>query len=349
MQVLLFSLASSLASRPPPRYVIDLDSDPVLRWQPIVVHYPEFIDLVTAFYRDLVPPALLPLVEKIAADIDQYIEAPYSGEMIGIAKAFNVSLGKIVMANLVYDVSAHGNGEKTFGFCTSIVSQDSQNRIWHSRNLDYSFTDLLENITIAVDFQQNGTTVYSMITYAGYIGALSGQRPQVFTVTVDERDQGSILYNLIVAILDRKAKPVSFLVRDAIAYDDTFEAAVDRLANTSTAAPVYFILGGVNPGEGVVITKGRLAADDIWRLEPASGRWYLVETNYDHWTTPPPTDNRRDPAIKAMNKMGWTNISKSALYTVMTTHPVLNSHTTYTVIMSAGQPDIMQTWVWGQD
>jgi len=29
-------------------------------------------------------------------------------------------------------------------------------QIWHSRNLDYDFTDILRNITIAVDFQSGG-------------------------------------------------------------------------------------------------------------------------------------------------------------------------------------------------
>lgn len=39
-----------------------------------------------------------------------------------------------------------------FRFCTSIVSQDANGQIWHSRNLDYSFVDMLRNITIRVDF-----------------------------------------------------------------------------------------------------------------------------------------------------------------------------------------------------
>ena len=30
-------------------------------------------------------------------------------------------------------------------------------------------------------------TVYSVVTYAGYVGVLSGQKPQGFTITVDER------------------------------------------------------------------------------------------------------------------------------------------------------------------
>ena len=41
-------------------------------------------------------------------------------------------------------------------YCTSIVSQDSKGQIWHSRNLDYGFTDMLKNITVAVDFQTGG-------------------------------------------------------------------------------------------------------------------------------------------------------------------------------------------------
>ena len=30
-------------------------------------------------------------------------------------------------------------------------------------------------------------------------------------------------------------------------------------------------------------------------LDVSSGRWYLVETNYDHWKQPLVIDNRRDP------------------------------------------------------
>ena len=58
----------------------------------------------------------------------------------------------------------------------------------------------------------------------------------------------------------------------ALANSANFTAAIDLLAYTPTAAPVYIILGGVNPGEGAVITKGRLEPDDIWMLDPANGR-----------------------------------------------------------------------------
>jgi len=54
--------------------------------------------------------------------------------------------------------------------------------------------------------------------------------------------------------------------------NDTFEGAVQRLAYTPTAADAYFILAGVNKDEGAVVTKGRLAADDIWRLDTKNKR-----------------------------------------------------------------------------
>ena len=48
------------------------------------------------------------------------------------------------------------NAPLYYRFCTSIVSQDSNGQIWHSRNLDYPFTGMLQNITIAVDLQKGG-------------------------------------------------------------------------------------------------------------------------------------------------------------------------------------------------
>lgn len=34
------------------------------------------------------------------------------------------------------------------------------------------------------------------------------------------------------------------------------------------------------------------------------GRWYVVETNYDHWKEPLFLDDRRTPAIKCLNQTG---------------------------------------------
>ncbi|XP_045196945.2 N-acylethanolamine-hydrolyzing acid amidase-like [Mercenaria mercenaria] len=340
MLLLMISLSTTSGSpagtKKPKKYVVNLDIAPEKRWNQVAMDHAEVIKDVHTIVTSVIPDVLFPYIERIAAYIDYYLQNPYAGEMRGFATALNISVGDVVMMNLVYDVSA---------FCTSIISQDASGQIWHSRNFDYNFTDILRNITIAVDFQSGGETEYSIITFAGYVGAPTGQRPNVFTVTVDERDKGSIIWNLVIGILDKQVSPVSFLVRDALAYDRNFSAAMDRLSYTTTAANAYFIMGGAKQGEGAVITKGRFAPDDVWKLDPASGRWFLVETNYDHWTTPPPRDNRRDRAIKAMTTLGQKNISVRNLFDVMSTPKVLNSRTAYTVVMSAVKPSLMQTWI----
>ena len=71
----------------------------------------------------------------------------------------------------------------------------------------------------------------------------------------------------------------------------------------------------------------------------------MLETNYDHWDPPPSDDNRRDPAMRAMNETGAANVGVSGLFDVLSTAPVLNDGTTYTVVMSAAYPELYTTWI----
>lgn len=330
--------ATNTRTRGPKKYVINLGLPPEQRWTRVVEDYAKAIKDVIWDFRALVPEGsiVFPLIEKIASDIEKYIPAPFAKEMKGIAKLLNVNIGDIVLSNLMYDVTA---------FCTSIVSEDNKGRVWHSRNLDFPFMNMLKKITVEVDFQRNGKTLYNAVTFAGYVGILTGQRPYEFTVSVDRRAEGDALLNLLVGLFDHSVVPVSFLVRDAMANSTNYTAAVDQLGYTPTAAPVYFIIAGVRPGDAAVITKDRLKPHDIWTIDPEKGRWFEVETNYDHWKPPPHKDNRRDPAIRAMKAVGRSNISVKKLFNVMSTHPVLNHHTIYTVVMSAANPKTFQTWI----
>ena len=58
------------------------------------------------FCREYIPKELIPLIEAIGNDIERYIDAPYAGEMMGIAKAVNATVGDVVLANILYDVTA---------------------------------------------------------------------------------------------------------------------------------------------------------------------------------------------------------------------------------------------------
>jgi acid ceramidase len=64
-----------------------------------------------------------------------------------------------------------------------------------------------------------------------------------------------------------------------------------------------------------------------------AGSYYVLQTNYDHWTQPPWFDDRVDPGMQCMNETGQANINFKTLYNVLDTKPVRNQLTTYTVLM----------------
>lgn len=51
-----------------------------------------------------------------------------------------------------------------------------------------------------------------------------------------------------------------------------------------------------------------------FRIDVKLGRWYVLETNYDHWKEPLFLDDRRTPAMKCMNQTTQT-VSVSELST----------------------------------
>ncbi|XP_077987045.1 N-acylethanolamine-hydrolyzing acid amidase-like [Glandiceps talaboti] len=332
----------ALADKPiqAPRFVLNLDLAPEDRWSDIGMHWGK-----EALQRDIkkiittyIPNALVPALDLIAGSIESYLPSPYKEEIEGMAKFADVKLGELVGLNILYDISA---------FCTSIVAQDSNGYIWHGRNLDYQFVDVLRNITLIYDAQKNGETIYTATTFLGYVGVLTGMRPHGFTISVDQRDTGSLIENLVEvvnALLRDKSYFVSFLVRDTLMYQKYFHDAVESLAYTQIVAPVYYIVGGVGPGEGAVITRNRITAEDVWFIDTDQNRWFLVETNYDHWNPPPAHDDRRTPAVKELNAIGQDKVNDKEIFGVLSKPPNLRTSTAYTASMSASHPSIYNSW-----
>ncbi|XP_078250605.1 LOW QUALITY PROTEIN: N-acylethanolamine-hydrolyzing acid amidase [Pogona vitticeps] len=316
---------------------VSLERPPERRWEPVLRHFD------AAFLREacgriideVIPKWVHAIIRPIAKELESFAPQPFAGEIRGICDALGLDVGDGVLLNLAYESTA---------FCTSILAQDKNGHIYHGRNMDYAFGDILRQITIEVNFVKNGQVKYRGTTFFGYVGLWTGQSPYKFTISGDERDQGNWWENAVAAFL-RHSSPVSWLTRTVLSEAEDFEAAVHMLSKTPIIADVYYIVGGVTPKEGVVITRKRSGPVDIWPLDPSSGGWYRVETNYDHWTTPPPFDDRRTPAIKALNATGQENINLKSLYKVLSVQPVLNKDTIYTTVMSAAAPDQYMTRV----
>ena len=84
-----------------PVYTVNLDLPPEERWVDIITEKQATVrDLIDSVFKILPKVALQELV-KIGDDLVNSLPEPYAGELRGVAKAANVSLGEGMMANLI--------------------------------------------------------------------------------------------------------------------------------------------------------------------------------------------------------------------------------------------------------
>ena len=130
-----------------PTFTINLDLEPEQRWVNVTKKYAHYSLEIVAGLRKLIPKFAFPLAEKLAVSIAKHFPEPYPAEMKGISKALNISLADTILLNILYDLTA---------FCTSIVAQDKEGNIFHGRNLDYDFSEVLRNTSFISNFQSKG-------------------------------------------------------------------------------------------------------------------------------------------------------------------------------------------------
>lgn len=329
-------------------YTVDLDSPPKERWTALITaKKTELVVMIEAIKElaDAFVPSgrLIELVDITLPIMVDTLPSPFSEEIKGIATASGIPLGEVVLFNIFYEV---------FTVCTSVVAEDDKGNLLHGRNLDFGLfmgwdvknkswiiSEKLKPLVVNLDFKRNNQTVFKSTNFAGYVGMLTGIKPHVFTLTMNERfslDGGYI--GILEWILgQRDGMWMSFLTRSVLENAESYEEAKGRLAQTKLLAPAYFILGGNQTGQGCIITRSRQLSLDVLEIDMNLGRWYVLETNYDHWKEPLFLDDRRTPGMKCMNQTTQAKISLQTMYDVLSTKPVLNKLTTYTTLMQVSK------------
>jgi len=347
--------------------VVDLDMDPQDRWtaivQPLTAQIKNLISVVTQF----VPPEFL---QKVLTHCDnnspqEFLDrfpAPYGDEISGIATATGIPVCEIILYNIFYEVT---------GLCTSIVVQNTDGHIYHGRNLDFGvspawdkknntwlMTEALRPLLVNINFQSQEKTAFMTTQYAGYVGVLTAVRPGAFSLTVDSRFNADLDEYLVKWLFNKQdtANWLAFSTRTVMENYEDYASAVSALSNMVMIGPSYIIMGGVNPGEGCVITNApnQTQALNVWSIpegRPIGKPWYVIETNYDHWLPPPKFDNRRQPAEDCLAEVGQDNIDLPTLYNVLHGIPNRNKLTTYTALMdvAAGTLSSSLQWCWEAD
>jgi len=345
-----------------PRLAINLDLPMADRWTEFVTAQTDnMIAMIDQFLGRLeVGP--WGTIENLLAQIDENSDMilgkmQYGEEIRGISVATGIDLAEMIVFNLGYEL---------MGVCTSIVAQDVDGHMYHGRNLDFGLflgynatdgpdedfqwklTELLRPLVAIVDYSQNGSTLYSGVVYAGYVGLLTAVRQNRETVTVDSRfddNYDKYLTEWLTNPAD-DAQLLTHMLREGIedeTISNNFQSYVDHVASTDLVGPSYAIVGGPTAGDGAVITLGpnMTEAIDVWYIPDAlpadadaAGKFYVLETNYDHWDPAPIVDDRRTAAEDCMdNYVTATGVTKEAIYNVLHASPNRNRLTTYTALM----------------
>ena len=109
-------------------------------------------------------------------------------------------------------------------------------------------------------------------------------------------------------------------------------------------APAYFILAGVKGNEGAIISRDRFGAANIVTL--TDDKWYLVQTNQDHFSGDCPT--RCQAANSNFEKLGHANLTVERGYSeVLDVSPNLNQISIHSSIMIPSQGIFKSQKKWG--
>merc|ERR1719387_1943239 len=91
-----------------------------------------------------------------------------------MSKITNCPLAEIATFNLLYDLTADKQDQDSLKTkaCTSIVVENTEGEIIHGRNLDYDpeLLPIMRNVTVLLDWQRDGQTLYSSVSTLPIVG-----------------------------------------------------------------------------------------------------------------------------------------------------------------------------------
>lgn len=348
---LLALLAEASAAKDVPTFQINLDLKPRKRWQHVAEFYrPWYRDNFKKLDLHLeVNPWKAEEVDEMTENVTEEIKE----EVQGIVEALNHShatLHSFMRQQMLYELGL------TEGFdCSGIVATKGDGSIIHGRNLDlgekFKWGD---DITFYAEYMRSGKLVAKSINFFGGVGVHTGIHlgsdgrhwtfEQNTRLELNENFGHDVsgskwVHNTLVAKRNG-GKMFALEGRRLLLEKETFTDALDAFSTTTWMTPQYFILASSEKYHGAVLTVGRAQPEakksfyDIMALSAAGGKWFLVQTNDDHFGLK--LDSRRDAAIDGMKKQKKEHhdVADSDVMTVLRTPPVCNGATLFSWVVT---------------
>ncbi|KAG2389347.1 hypothetical protein C9374_013907 [Naegleria lovaniensis] len=348
-----------------PEYEINLDLPPNERWTNLVDDYkekfPALIKFLEGEMNDVLGGGIRATFAKTFLNMIFNVftnsgAVYYSQELKAVAQQANLPLGLLAFMQLSYEL---------FACCTSVVKENSDGFPIHVRTMDWAM-DLLKEYTVQLNFTRNGKTLFKASSWAGYLGVLTGCRPNGFSISINFRstEDGHFGKNIIKTIT--RGWPISFLVRETLQDCETYSHAVAILKNSKLIAPVYITVAGCKKGEGTIITRQRetfssdnylISLQDLHNNTQISKQYYLkeanamIQANADWWKSLKEikdqcnillSSERLSKAFKHLKKMPQeltTIDSVTDMFSKYGNYPLKNETTIYITAMNPSNGD----------
>ena len=314
---------------PPPVYTVNLSLPAAEMWAEVARDFaPKFPKLFAEIEAKL-PKELLDEVAAITPDLNKYLFPRFVEEMKGIARHGNVSMKRIVLLNLLYDIHAYDQTEEAPSIHVAVNSAiDPNNPIIVGSTFSWVYTPLLRDMIIVVGSKISEDHKIRGTTFAGMVGLHSGVIAADFSASYAERktdpsDSWKVLFELLRS---GNSSTLALRIRHKQQFDvlgELFPSAVQDFSSFQLLAPSYLMLGGWNAGQGVIITRDRLAAYD---KQFFGDNWYLVGTNVDPWIKPP--DAQKKLIMDKLEKKG-SAMDIPELLAILETPELYNNHTAF--------------------
>ncbi|PPQ96777.1 hypothetical protein CVT26_006261 [Gymnopilus dilepis] len=179
-------------SEEPPLYQVDLSLPPQSRYSQICNDYKEEIAKLIPIYDNILSytpfPGFFSFIAKSL--LKKVFSKEETEEIKGIAKDTGVPLHLVVAYNTFLDL---------FSGCISggvmaKVPRARESRMLHFRNLDWDMEPLRDMI-IRVEYLVSGKVIARAVTYAGYVGVLTGVRRVECVSALEIRSESSTTRN----------------------------------------------------------------------------------------------------------------------------------------------------------
>lgn len=294
----------------PPRYTIDLSLPPRQRYEEVAGDFRDQVQELPKLFDDIVKDLTLPLhwTKWIAKCLLRRLHSwEETEEVRGISKTTGIDLYLLVAFNVLLDL---------FMGCTSggVRTQDSggQSRMLHFRTLDWGM-DPLRSVIVQLDYVErpDGPIIASGLTYAGYVGVLTGVR-EGLSISLNFRPchDGStrvanfrFYFNHLMILLGFRSS-ISSLLREYLLPSSlslhrpsrmsSLGSILHRLPRTVTTAAYIILCDG---DETVILEKDHMTA------EIRSSTDFVVATNHDvseegKEQSPSSVSNKQGPSLQ---------------------------------------------------